>query len=40
MEKYKLNYMNKDINKLDHIKDVNKLNNYKNVKIGIVNMLN
>jgi hypothetical protein len=34
MEKYKLNYMNKDINKLDHIKDVNKLNNYKNVKIN------
>lgn len=34
MEKYKLNYINKDINKLEYIKDINILNNYKNVKIN------
>ena len=34
MEKYKLNYISKDINKLEYIKDINILNNYKNVKIN------
>ena len=34
MEKYKLNYINKNINKLEYIKDSNILNNYKNVKIN------
>ena len=34
MEKNKLNYINKNINKLEYIKDSNILNNYKNVKIN------